>query len=158
MRLIHAVRDLNAATRETGGHQIEVIALHTEGEKRAMFVREADVAYDLGPAANRPYLDHALLERALTQTRADAAWVGWGFVAEDAAFADLCARIGVAFIGPSGEAMRKLGEDVSEMLDFVPGVAAGSTPSRTPSPRPAGSATRSCSRRPRAVGAEASAR
>ena len=106
MRLIHAVRDLNAATRQTGGHQIEVIALHTEGEKRAMFVREADVAYDLGPAANRPYLDHALLERALTQTRADAAWVGWGFVAEDAAFADLCARIGVAFIGPSGEAMR----------------------------------------------------
>ena len=86
MRLIHAVRDLNAATRETGGHQIEVIALHTEGEKRAMFVREADVAYDLGPAANRPYLDHALLERALTQTRADAAWVGWGFVAEDPAF------------------------------------------------------------------------
>ena len=49
MRLIHAVRDLNAATRETGGHQIEVIALHTEGEKRAMFVREADVAYDPDP-------------------------------------------------------------------------------------------------------------
>ncbi|MCB1240767.1 MAG: fused acetyl/propionyl-CoA carboxylase subunit alpha/methylmalonyl-CoA decarboxylase subunit alpha, partial [Tetrasphaera sp.] len=116
MRLIHAVRDLNAATRETGGHQIEVIALHTEGEKRAMFVREADVAYDLGPAANRPYLDHALLERALTQTRADAAWVGWGFVAEDAAFADLCARIGVAFIGPSGEAMRKLGDKIGSKL------------------------------------------
>ena len=116
MRLIHAVRDLNAATRQTGGHQIEVIALHTEGEKRAMFVREADVAYDLGPAANRPYLDHALLERALTQTRADAAWVGWGFVAEDAAFADLCARIGVAFIGPSGEAMRKLGDKIGSKL------------------------------------------
>ncbi len=49
-----------------------------------MFVREADHAYDLGPASARPYLDHAVLERALLETGADAAWVGWGFVAEDA--------------------------------------------------------------------------
>ena len=94
MRLIHAVRDLNAEAGP-GGHRIETIALHTEGERRAMFVREADLAYDLGPAANRPYLDYAVLERALVATKADAAWVGWGFVAEDPSFAELCARIGV---------------------------------------------------------------
>ena len=82
MRLIHAVRDLNAEAGP-GGHRIETIALHTEGERRAMFVRESDHAYDLGPAANRPYLDHEALERALKETGADAAWVGWGFVAED---------------------------------------------------------------------------
>ncbi|MGN6753176.1 MAG: biotin carboxylase N-terminal domain-containing protein, partial [Intrasporangium sp.] len=114
MRLIHAVRDLNAA--EPNGPQIETIALHTEGERRAMFVREADRAYDLGPAANRPYLDYAVLERALLETGADAAWVGWGFVAEDPGFAELCARIGVTFIGPSPEAMRKLGDKIGSKL------------------------------------------
>ena len=112
MRLIHAVRDLNAARSD--GEQI--IALHTEGERTAMFVREADIAYDLGPAANRPYLDHAVLEKALVETGADAAWVGWGFVAEDPTFADLCARIGVTFIGPGGEAMRKLGDKIGSKL------------------------------------------
>ena len=95
MRLIHAVRDLNAENRGGGrsDSRIETVALHTEGERRAMFVRESDHAYDLGPAANRPYLDHDVLERALKETGADAAWVGWGFVAEDPAFAELCTEI-----------------------------------------------------------------
>ncbi|NHN55231.1 ATP-grasp domain-containing protein [Calidifontibacter sp. DB0510] len=115
MRLIHAVRDHNAAL-PPGEPRIETIALHTEGEKRAMFVREADHAYNLGPAANRPYLDYAVLERALTDTEADAAWVGWGFVAEDPGFAELCERIGVTFVGPSPEAMRKLGDKIGSKL------------------------------------------
>jgi acetyl/propionyl-CoA carboxylase alpha subunit/acetyl-CoA carboxylase carboxyltransferase component len=115
MRLIHAVRDLNAQAGP-GGRRIETVALHTEGERRAMFVREADLAYDLGPAANRPYLDYAVLEKALVATGADAAWVGWGFVAEDPNFAELCGRIGVTFIGPSPEAMRKLGDKIGSKL------------------------------------------
>ena len=64
MRLIHAVRELNAE----GGAQIETVALHTDGESAAKFVREADAAYALGPASARPYLDHAVLERALRET------------------------------------------------------------------------------------------
>ncbi len=118
MRLIHAVRDLNAEHRGEGrsDSRIETIALHTEGERRAMFVRESDHAYDLGPAANRPYLDHDVLERALKETGADAAWVGWGFVAEDPAFAELCERVGVTFIGPDAEAMRKLGDKIGSKL------------------------------------------
>ena len=115
MRLIHAVRDLNAQAGP-GGHRIETVALHTEAERAAMFVREADAAYDLGPASLRPYLDHAVLERALRETGADAAWVGWGFVAEDPAFAELCERIGVTFIGPSPEAMRRLGDKIGSKL------------------------------------------
>jgi biotin carboxylase len=65
MRLIHAVRDLNAASAAPGGdgHHIDVIALHTEGERTAMFVREADIAYDLGPAANRPGVGRVGLRR-----------------------------------------------------------------------------------------------
>ncbi|HEU5266446.1 MAG TPA: biotin carboxylase N-terminal domain-containing protein, partial [Jatrophihabitans sp.] len=112
MRLIHAVRDINAA----GGEPIRTIALYTDAEPSAMFVREADIAYSLGPAAARPYLNHDLLETALLETGADAVWVGWGFVAEDPAFAELCGRIGVTFIGPSPEAMRKLGDKIGSKL------------------------------------------
>jgi acetyl/propionyl-CoA carboxylase alpha subunit/acetyl-CoA carboxylase carboxyltransferase component len=119
MRLIHAVRELNAQ----GGAQIETVALYTDGERSAMFVREADSAYALGPAADRPYLDLAVLERAITQTGSDAAWVGWGFVAEDPAFAEMCEQIGVTFIGPSASAMRQLGDKIgSKMLAEQVGV------------------------------------
>nr|CEL23004.1 Methylcrotonyl-CoA carboxylase biotin-containing subunit [Kibdelosporangium sp. MJ126-NF4]CTQ90144.1 Methylcrotonyl-CoA carboxylase biotin-containing subunit (EC 6.4.1.4) [Kibdelosporangium sp. MJ126-NF4] len=112
MRLIHAVRDLAAESATP----IETIALHTDVDRTATFVREADVAYDLGPAASRPYLDLKLLEQALVETKADAAWVGWGFVAEDPAFAELCDRIGVTFVGPSADAMRKLGDKIGAKL------------------------------------------
>jgi len=112
MRLIHAARDLSAET----GTRMETAALYTDADRTAMFVREADLAYPLGPASARPYLDHALLERALVETGADAAWVGWGFVAEDPAFAELCGKIGVTFIGPDAEAMRKLGDKIGAKL------------------------------------------
>lgn len=112
MRLIHAVRDLAAAT----GLPIETVALHTDVDRNATFVREADIAYDLGPASARPYLDLKALEKALVTTKADAAWVGWGFVAEDPAFAELCDHIGVTFVGPSAEAMRKLGDKIGAKL------------------------------------------
>jgi acetyl/propionyl-CoA carboxylase alpha subunit/acetyl-CoA carboxylase carboxyltransferase component len=112
MRLIHAVRDLSAET----GTRIETVALYTDEDKTSTFVREADLTYCLGPAAARPYLNHALLERALVDTGADAAWVGWGFVAEDPVFAELCDRVGVTFVGPSAEAMRKLGDKIGSKL------------------------------------------
>ncbi|MEV4656747.1 carboxyl transferase domain-containing protein [Micromonospora sp. NPDC049301] len=112
MRLIHAVRELAAET----GIRIETVALYTDVDRTATFVREADIAYDLGPASSRPYLNLAVLERALTETGADAAWVGWGFVAEDPAFAELCEKIGVTFVGPSAEAMRQLGDKIGSKL------------------------------------------
>ncbi|WP_028477990.1 carboxyl transferase domain-containing protein [Nocardia sp. CNY236] len=112
MRLIHAVRDLAAQTAQP----IESVALHTDVDRSATFVREADIAFDLGPASERPYLDLKALENALVTTGADAAWVGWGFVAEDPAFAELCEQIGVTFIGPGPEAMRKLGDKIGAKL------------------------------------------
>lgn len=118
MRLIHAVRDLNAAAQAPGGsgRTLEVVALHVSSERHAMFVREADDAYDLGPASARPYLNHALLVRAVRATGADAVWVGWGFVAEDADFAQVCRDAGITFIGPSPEAMRALGDKIGSKL------------------------------------------
>src|SRR4051812_32701792 len=90
VRLIHALREFN---RE---HSCDVaaIALHTLAERRALFVREADGAFCLddfragSDGGGSPYLDHDLLLRALTAARVDAVWPGWGFVAEDADFAD----------------------------------------------------------------------
>ncbi|MCA0294547.1 MAG: ATP-grasp domain-containing protein [Actinobacteria bacterium] len=114
MRLIHAVRDLNAERPDAP--PVTTIALYTDAERTARFAREADEAYPLGPASARPYLNHELLARVLTQARADAVWVGWGFVAEDAAFADLVTSLGITFIGPSGEAMRRLGDKIGSKL------------------------------------------
>jgi len=113
LRLIRAVRELNAEH----GSDIRVIAMHTEAERRATFVRAADEAVLLRRTGDvNPYLDHAELGRALRECRADAAWVGWGFVAEDPAFAELCASLGVVFVGPPAEAMRRLGDKVEAKL------------------------------------------
>ena len=114
MRLIHAVRDLNAEHPDR--EPITTIALFTDAERSAMFAREADEAYPLGPASERPYLNHELLARVLTDAKADAVWVGWGFVAEDASFADLVEGLGITFIGPSGDAMRQLGDKIGSKL------------------------------------------
>src|SRR5512143_473396 len=121
MRLIHAVRELN---REAGDDAapLRTIALFTAPDRRAMFVREADEAVDLGAATfvderdgerKSSYLDYRRLEQALVAARADAAWVGWGFVAEHAAFAELCQRLGIVFIGPEPNVMRWLGDKIA---------------------------------------------
>ena len=82
-----------------------------------MFVREADLAVQPRPAPRPvPTSTTPCSSRRCSRPDADAAWVGWGFVAEDPAFAELCARIGVTFIGPSPEAMRKLGDKIGSKL------------------------------------------
>ena len=118
MRLINAVREFN----HERGAALKTIALYTQPDQHAMFVREADEAYELGSVTFRDpadgqlknrYLDYAMLEKALRETSAEAAWVGWGFVAEHARFADLCENMGVTFIGPPGEVIRRLGDKIT---------------------------------------------
>ena len=117
MRLIHAVQELN---REQDS-PVAAVALFTEPDRHSMYVRHADDAVSLGPPTfldgdsqtMSTYLDYERLERALVETGADAAWVGWGFVSEHAAFAELCERLHVAFVGPKAQAMRRLGDKIS---------------------------------------------
>jgi len=118
MRFIHAAREFN----HENGIALRTIALFTEPDRHAMFVREADEAVCLGPAqvldANTQqlkssYVDYGRLEGALAAAHADAVWVGWGFVAEHAAFADLCRQMGIVFIGPEGEVMRRVGDKIA---------------------------------------------
>ena len=116
MRLIHAVDELNQHSE----HPITVIALFTESERDAMFVRQADEAVCLGPSLvddgqggrRVGYLDYAALERTLKTARADAAWVGWGFVAEQPKFVELCDRLEIVFVGPDATVMRLLGDKI----------------------------------------------
>jgi acetyl/propionyl-CoA carboxylase alpha subunit/acetyl-CoA carboxylase carboxyltransferase component len=121
MRCIRAVRELN----EEHGNAIRTIALYTEPERRAMFAREADEAVLIGPAAfldrrdgerKNGYLDYDALERALVAARADAAWVGWGFVSEHAEFAELCERLGIVFVGPPPAVTRAVGDKIGAKL------------------------------------------
>jgi len=118
MRFIHAVRDYNLEH----GTALRSIALFTDPDSRAMFVREADEAYGLGSAQVRDadthvlkssYVDFGRLERALIATHAEAVWVGWGFVAENPAFADLCRDMDIVFIGPDGDVMRRVGDKIA---------------------------------------------
>jgi acetyl/propionyl-CoA carboxylase alpha subunit/acetyl-CoA carboxylase carboxyltransferase component len=117
MRLINAVEEYNAA----GDGGLMSIALFTDPDRRAMFVRRADEAHHLGPATfldgdghrQVTYLDLARLEEALIRCRADAVWVGWGFVAERPEFAELCEHLGIVFIGPPADVMRRLGDKIS---------------------------------------------
>ncbi|HUO87236.1 MAG TPA: biotin carboxylase N-terminal domain-containing protein, partial [Thermoanaerobaculia bacterium] len=117
MRFLHAAREDSLES----GRALTSIALYTDPDRRSLFVREADEAVSLGePFVTDPvdgrrkssYLDYGRLTRALEEARADAVWVGWGLVAEHAAFADLCHDLGIVFLGPSGEVMRKLGDKI----------------------------------------------
>ncbi|MDQ3154471.1 MAG: ATP-grasp domain-containing protein [Actinomycetota bacterium] len=107
VRLIRAVRELNGE-----GGDLRTIALHTAAEAGAMFVRQADEAVRISSEDLNPYLDLAELERALRESGADAAWPGWGFVSENPQFAELCASLGVTFIGPDADVMRTLGDKI----------------------------------------------
>ncbi len=118
MRFIHAARNFN----QEHSAALRTIALFTEPDRHSMFVREADEAVCLGPAhvldrntqkLKSSYLDYDRVEKALVTARADAVWVGWGFVAEHAAFADLCRDLGVVFIGPDGDVMRRVGDKIA---------------------------------------------
>ncbi|MDF2979450.1 MAG: Biotin carboxylase Propionyl-CoA carboxylase, partial [Actinomycetospora sp.] len=116
MRLINAVREWNAE-HEGVLPEIRTIAVHTAVDRHAMAVREADEAVLIGPddpddMGLVPYLDLAELERVLVARRADAVWPGWGFVSERAEFAALCERLGITFVGPGSETMRRLGDKI----------------------------------------------
>ncbi len=120
MRLLAAVGELN---RERGDDErITVIALYTDPDAKSWFVRQADEAVHLGSATwvdpsdghrKSRYLDEDGLMRALAEARADAVWVGWGFVSERASFAQRCEDAGITFIGPRAETIRRLGDKVT---------------------------------------------
>ena len=110
MRCIRAVKALRAQE----GCEIEAVALYTEIDRDAPFVRHADVAIAM-PAPRgevAAYLDYDGLMTALRAAGADAVWPGWGFVAEHPAFVERLQRGGIRFLGPSPAAMLALGDKI----------------------------------------------
>ncbi len=112
MRCIRAVKSL----RMQEGSELIAIALYTEPDRDAPFVRHADLAIALRGTGVAAYLDHDGLVEALHRAEADAVWPGWGFVAEHAHFVERLRKEGIRFLGPSPSAMRGLGDKIGSKL------------------------------------------
>lgn len=95
------------ACREMG---LRTVAVYSDVDRAALHVLHADEAYRLGPApASMSYLRGDLILAAAQRAGADAVHPGYGFLSENAEFAEACAAAGIVFIGPSAAAMRALG-------------------------------------------------
>ncbi|MBP3039757.1 acetyl-CoA carboxylase biotin carboxylase subunit [Bacillaceae bacterium Marseille-Q3522] len=100
VRIIRACMELN----------IETVAVYSEADKDALHVQLADEAYCIGPKASKDsYLNITNIISAATLTGCDAIHPGYGFLAENADFAELCRDCHITFVGPSPEAIAKMG-------------------------------------------------
>ncbi len=89
---------------------IRTIAVYSEADRNAAHVRAANEAYCIGPApARESYLNIEAILRAAKESGAEAIHPGYGFLSENAEFAEACARAGVVFIGPPPQAIRLMG-------------------------------------------------
>jgi acetyl-CoA carboxylase biotin carboxylase subunit len=89
---------------------IGVVAVYSDADRDMPFVREADEAFRLGPAESaESYLRIDRILEAARVTGADAIHPGYGFLAENAAFATACLSAGVTFIGPTPDAIAAMG-------------------------------------------------
>ncbi|WP_248896962.1 acetyl-CoA carboxylase biotin carboxylase subunit [Haloplanus halobius] len=90
---------------------VRTVAVYSEADKHAGHVRYADEAYNVGPArAADSYLDQAAILEAARKADADAIHPGYGFLAENASFAERVEESEVTWIGPPATAMERLGE------------------------------------------------
>ncbi|MFY9977949.1 MAG: acetyl-CoA carboxylase biotin carboxylase subunit [Candidatus Sulfotelmatobacter sp.] len=112
---------------------IAAVAVYSEVDRVALHVREADEAYPIGPAAaTESYLNIAKILEAAKRSGADAIHPGYGFLSENAKFAEACAHAGVKFIGPTAAAMQAMGSKTRARqamekagVPFVPGTSRG---------------------------------
>jgi len=90
---------------------VPAVAVYSDADETALHVRHADESVNIGPpAAGKSYLNAQRLIEAAKETGADAIHPGYGFLAENAAFAKAVTDAGIKFIGPSAEAIEKLGD------------------------------------------------
>jgi acetyl-CoA carboxylase biotin carboxylase subunit len=101
-----AVRVISAC-KELG---IKTVAVYSEADRYSSHVRFADQAICIGPAKSaRSYLDQAAIVSAAEITNVDAIHPGYGFLSENAGFAEVCESSGIKFIGPSPRVIRLMG-------------------------------------------------
>ena len=101
LRVIRACQEL----------EIPSVAVYSDADSEALHVRHADDAVQIGPApATKSYLNFEAIFDAAKKTGADAIHPGYGFLAENAKFAAACRSEGLVFIGPTPEAIEKIGD------------------------------------------------
>jgi len=140
-RVIRTARRLGIAT----------VAVYSEADAAALHVAMADEARAIGPApARQSYLDGAAIIAAARAAGAEAVHPGYGFLSENADFAEACAAAGLVFIGPTPAAIRAMGSKSAAKalmeragVPVVPGYHGGDQDPRDYWPRPSGSAFRS---------------
>lgn len=102
-----AVRIIRAC-RELG---ISSVAVYSEADRDSLHVRLADEAYCIGPTASKDsYLNLTNIMSVATITECDAIHPGYGFLAENADFAEICESCNITFIGPSPDAINRMGD------------------------------------------------
>jgi acetyl-CoA carboxylase, biotin carboxylase subunit len=100
LRVIRACQEL----------EIPAVAVYSDADSEALHTRHADEAVNIGPPpAGKSYLNIEALIEAAKETRAEAIHPGYGFLAENARFAAACRAADITFIGPSAEAIEKMG-------------------------------------------------
>lgn len=101
-----AVRIIRAC-KELG---VESVAVHSQADRDSLHVQLADEAYCIGPTSSKDsYLNFTNIMSVAMLTGCDAIHPGYGFLAENADFAELCRECNVTFVGPSPEAINKMG-------------------------------------------------
>ncbi|TAM86428.1 acetyl-CoA carboxylase biotin carboxylase subunit [bacterium] len=99
---------VNRACHELG---IPTVAVFSEADRESLHVKRADEAFCVGPGPSaRSYLNIPNIISAALISGADAIHPGYGFLAENARFAEICRDHGITFIGPSPEAIRAMGD------------------------------------------------
>ncbi len=117
---------IHRACREMG---IKTVAVHSEADANAMHVRLADEAVCIGPArSSESYLNKSAIISAAIITGADAIHPGYGFLSENADFAEMVEEHGITFIGPKAEQIRMMGDKlkareaaIASGLPVIPG-------------------------------------
>ena len=93
---------------------IKTVAIYSKADAESLHVRFADEAVCIGPAASsESYLNIPRIMAAVEITNSDAIHPGYGFLAENAGFAEICRQSGVKFIGPTPEMINKMGDKVT---------------------------------------------
>ena len=101
VRIIRACRELGIST----------VAVYSEADRESLHVRLADEAYCIGPTASKDsYLNLTNILSVATLTECDAIHPGYGFLSENADFADICETCNLTFIGPSADAISRMGD------------------------------------------------
>ena len=115
-----AVRIIRAC-KELG---IETVAVYSEADKDALHVQMADEAFCIGPKTSKEsYLNVTNIVSVAKLTGTDAIHPGYGFLAENADFAELCEEVNVTFVGPTADAISKMGtKDIARETMQLAGV------------------------------------